>query len=150
MNRAGRDTLALLDYQLRKQNVTVEQSFDPDAEPVWGREPAIRGIWMNLCLNAMQAMPAGGALRVRSQEQGQSVVFEVSDTGPGISPLHLDRIWDPFFTTKPPGVGTGLGLSITQRAVHRHSGTIQVESQPGRGARFTVELPHHGAGGQGG
>ena len=118
-----------------------------DARPVWGREAAIRGIWMNLCMNAVQAMPEGGTLSLRTLARPLSVVFEISDTGPGIAPQHLERIWDPFFTTKPPGKGTGLGLSIAQRAVQSHGGSIEVHTATGQGARFTVELPHQGSGG---
>jgi signal transduction histidine kinase len=148
VNRAGRDTISLLNYQLRKQDISVEEQLDARVPPIWGRESGIRGIWMNLCMNAVQAMRSGGTLTVRSEARLHSVAFEVIDTGPGIPRQHLDRIWDPFFTTKPPGEGTGLGLSITQRSVHRHGGTIEVHTAPGQGARFTVELPHHGPGGE--
>jgi len=102
---------------------------------------------MNLCMNAVQAMTEGGTLTVRTRRRGEMAIVEVADTGPGIHPAHIDRIWDPFFTTKPVGKGTGLGLSITQRVVSRHGGRIQVESTLGQGARFTVELPIAGPGG---
>ena len=103
---------------------------------------------MNLCMNAVQAMPEGGQLTVRTSHSGERVRIVVEDDGPGISPDHQPRIWDPFFTTKPVGQGTGLGLSITQRIVVSHGGSIQVESQPGAGTRFTVSLPLQGVGGQ--
>jgi len=119
-------------------------------QPIWGREAAIRGIWMNLCINAVQAMPDGGTLTLRTRANGERMAFEIEDTGPGIARQHLDRIWDPFFTTKPPGRGTGLGLSITQRAVERHGGAIDVQTEIGKGTRFIVELPLHGPGGQSG
>jgi signal transduction histidine kinase len=75
------------------------------------------------------------------------VTLEIEDTGPGIQTHHLDRIWDPFFTTKPIGQGTGLGLSITRQTVTRFGGTIRVESRPDEGARFIIELPVQGPGG---
>jgi len=101
-------------------------------------------------LNAVQAMPKGGTLAVRTRRAGASLRLEIEDTGPGISDSHLDRIWDPFFTTKPPGQGTGLGLSITQRIVTRHGGRIRAENRSEGGARFIVELPVEGPGGLGG
>jgi two-component system NtrC family sensor kinase len=104
---------------------------------------------MNLCLNAVQAMSSGGHLRVTTARLGDDRVgIRVEDDGPGIAPEHLHRIWDPFFTTKPVGQGTGLGLSITQRIVARHGGAIRVESAPGAGARFLIELPLQGSGGE--
>ncbi len=147
VNRAVRDTLSLLNHQMGKQRITVVQELDPAVPAVWGRESGIRGMCMNLMVNAVQAMKDGGTLTVRTRPAGSAVTLEVEDTGPGIQPQHLDRIWDPFFTTKPIGQGTGLGLSITRQAVERHGGTITVESHPGRGARFTIELPVKGIGG---
>ena len=104
---------------------------------------------MNLMMNAVHAMPAGGTLTVTTAAKEPAVALAVEDTGPGVAPQHLDLIWNPFFTTKPLGQGTGLGLSITQRIVARHGGTIRVENLPGRGARFVVELPIRGPGGIG-
>lgn len=147
VNRAASDTLSLLSYQTRKQGVTVVEELADDLPQVWGREGGVRGILMNLCMNAAQAMPDGGTLTIRTAPRDDGIVIEIGDTGVGIQPQHLDRIWDPFFTTKPTGQGTGLGLSITQRIVARHGGTIRVTSAPGQGARFVVELPLQGSGG---
>ncbi|HVP39121.1 MAG TPA: ATP-binding protein [Candidatus Saccharimonadales bacterium] len=149
LNRAVRDTLSLLRYQMRKQNVKAVEALEADLPTIWAREGGVRGVCMNLSMNAVQAMPTGGTLTVRTRRAGRGVVLEVQDTGPGISPEHLDRIWDPFFTTKPLGQGTGLGLSITQGIVVRHGGRIHVDSRPGGGARFVVELPIAGPGGDG-
>ena len=149
LNRAARDTLALLSFATRRQRIEVSVDLAPDLPPVWGREGGLRGVAMNLCMNAVQAMAGGGHLMVRTSRQGDDrVVLVVEDDGPGIAPEHLDRIWDPFFTTKPVGQGTGLGLSITQRAVDRHGGRVSVESTLGRGTRFTVTLPTQGSGGE--
>lgn len=141
LNRAASDTLALLGYATRKQGVRVQTELTDGLPLVWGREGALRGTLMNLCLNAVQAMPGGGQLWVRTRLENDHVVVEVEDDGPGIPPEHVHRIWDPFFTTKPVGQGTGLGLSITQRIVADHGGRIRVTSPPGRGACFTVTLP---------
>jgi signal transduction histidine kinase len=103
---------------------------------------------MNLMINAVQAMSGGGRLGVATARSGDNVRLSIEDTGVGIASEHLGRIWDPFFTTKPVGQGTGLGLSITSGLVSRHNGRIAVDSAPGRGARFDVELPIHGPGGE--
>ncbi len=148
LNRAALDTLALLRYATRKQGIVVNTQLTDGLPPVWGREGALRGTLMNLCLNAVQAMPSGGNLMVRTRATAEHVVYEVEDDGPGIAAEHLGHIWDPFFTTKPVGQGTGLGLSITQRIVTDHGGDIRVASTPGRGACFTVTLPVRSDGGE--
>lgn len=147
LNRAVRDTLLLLRFELRTQGIETVEQLDPDVPPIWAREAGVRGICMNLMINALQAMSGGGHLTVTTRRGIEHVHLSVLDTGTGISPEHIERIWDPFFTTKPVGQGTGLGLSITNRIVTRHGGRIGVESAPGRGARFDVELPVHGDGG---
>lgn len=149
LNRAVLDTLSLLRFQMRKCEVSVNEALDPSMPPVWAREGGLRGVCMNLMMNAVQAMAGGGQLTVITRADGETVLLQVEDTGPGIAPEHLDRIWDPFFTTKPVGQGTGLGLSITQRIVSRHGGSIRVESRPGEGARFIVRIPVQGPGGSG-
>jgi PAS domain S-box-containing protein len=150
LNRAVRDTLSLLDYETRKRGVRVIEELDEALPEIWARASGMRGVCMNLMLNAVQAMTErGGRLTVRTRADGAGIRFEVHDTGGGIEPADLERIWDPFFTTKPVGQGTGLGLSITQRVVARHGGTIRVESRPGEGARFIVWLPTAGPGGDG-
>ena len=95
----------------------------------------IEQVFLNLLLNALDAMPEGGDLRVTMRRQGPEVVVRVEDTGRGIDPEALDRVFDPFFTTKPLGKGTGLGLSICYGTVRDHGGTITVESTKGRGRR---------------
>jgi PAS domain S-box-containing protein len=149
LNRAVRDTLSLLNYQMSKQGIAVVQDLDPAAPPLWAREAGIRGMCMNLLMNAVQAMKDGGMLTVITRFAGSTVTLEIADTGPGIQPHHLDRIWDPFFTTKPIGQGTGLGLSITRQSVAHYGGTIRVESRPGEGARFILEFPVKNPGGAG-
>ncbi len=147
LNRAVRDTLGLLGYELRKRDIEAVESLDPELPQIWAREAAMRGICMNLMINAVQAMSGGGRLVVTTARGPDQVRLSIEDTGPGIAPEHLERIWDPFFTTKPVGQGTGLGLSITNSIVARHGGRITVQSAPGRGARFEVGLPIHGSGG---
>ena len=147
LNRAARDTLGLLGYELRKHGIEAIESLDPALPPIWAREAGMRGICMNLMINAVQAMSDGGRLAVTTACGPDHVWLTIEDTGPGIVADHLERIWDPFFSTKPVGQGTGLGLSITSRIVASHGGRIAVRSAPGGGARFEVELPIHGTGG---
>jgi signal transduction histidine kinase len=98
-------------------------------------------VFLNLFLNARDAMPSGGWLTVVTRVEGDRVIAEVADTGSGIPSEHLSRIYDPVFTTKAIGRGTGLGLSITYGIVHEHDGLIRCDSAPGQGTRFTVSLP---------
>ena len=101
---------------------------------------------MNLLTNAIDALPPGGqvTIRTRPSDDGKTVRIEVSDTGTGIDPAIRERIFDPFFTTKPLGQGTGLGLSISYGIIRDHGGRIEVESEMGKGTTFKVTLPVQG------
>jgi signal transduction histidine kinase len=101
----------------------------------------INQVFMNLLVNAAQAIEDKGLITVSSGRDGGQVWVEVSDTGKGIAPEHLHRIFDPFFTTKPVGKGTGLGLSVSYSVVQKHHGEIRVDSALGQGTRFRVILP---------
>jgi len=147
VNSAITDTFTLLGYQMKRQGVRPALQLAESLPLIWARGSGIRGVLMNLCMNAVQAMPEGGTLIARSRADGHSVVFEIEDSGPGIAPEHLQKIWNPFFTTKPVGQGTGLGLSITQRIISDHRGEVFAENLTGRGARFIVRLPVSGPGG---
>ncbi len=103
-------------------------------------------MWTNLVVNAIEAMPEGGELRLRTWGDPISVCVEVRDNGTGIPANVVRKIFDPFFTTKGVGEGTGLGLDTVQRIVNRHKGQVSVESEPGN-TRFTVRLPKQKAGG---
>jgi two-component system, NtrC family, sensor kinase len=98
-------------------------------------------VWMNLLVNAVHAVGRDGHIRISTRLEKQNVLVTISDTGKGIAPEHLDKIFEPFYTTKPAGEGTGLGLSISHDIVERHNGSISVESCPGLGTTFTVTLP---------
>jgi PAS domain S-box-containing protein len=148
LNRVVRDTLTLLRHELRKRKIEVVEELAPELPPIWAHEAAMREMCMNLAINAVQASSGGGRVTATTQSAADHVTIVIADTGAGISPEHLARIWDPFFTTKPVGQGTGLGLTITNRIVTQHGGRIEVESAPGKGASFSVELPVHGPGGE--
>jgi len=100
---------------------------------------------LNIAINAKEAMPDGGRLRIEASDEGDAVVIAVSDTGTGISEAVRDRIGRPFFSTKPRG--TGLGLSITRRIVEEHGGTLGIDSEPGRGTAVTIRIPRSTADG---
>jgi signal transduction histidine kinase len=99
-------------------------------------------VFLNLIVNAADAMPNGGTLSVRiDQPSAELVEIAIEDTGIGIEPRHLDRIFDAFYTTKERGKGTGLGLLVSQRIVREHGGSLRVHSELGKGTRFTISLP---------
>src|SRR5450830_251973 len=101
----------------------------------------INQVFMNLLINAVQAIEQHGRITIRTGQEGDNVWLEVQDTGQGIKPENLSRLFDPFFTTKPVGMGTGLGLSLSYGIVNKHHGRIEVHSQVGKGSSFRVCLP---------
>ena len=143
VNGAVESTLSLLRNELRHR-ATVEKDLRA-ARLVRTSTARLGQVFLNLIINAAQALDEAEVKRnrilVRTYDSGDDVVFEVSDNGPGIAPELLPRIFDSFFTTKPPGVGTGLGLPISQGIVRALGGEITVETQLGRGATFRVRLP---------
>jgi CheY-like chemotaxis protein len=145
LNDVIRRTLPLRSYELRVENIAVELELAAGLPPVLADETQIQQVILNLILNSQQAIEQsahGGTIRVRTSSAAQNAVFlEVSDSGAGISPEILHRVFNAFFTTKPAGVATGLGLSIAYGIVRDHGGRISVDSPPGEGARFTIEFP---------
>ena len=136
------DVLSLLEHQLKNGSIQVRKELMAPALLVQGIEYKLQQVFLNLFLNARDAMPRGGWLTIAtSLRDDGSAVVEISDTGSGIPPDQLSRIYDPFFTTKDIGKGTGLGLSITYGIVQEHSGTITCESAIGQGTRFVLTLP---------
>jgi PAS domain S-box-containing protein len=140
LNTIITDVLSLLEHQLEKGNIKLRRDLAPGPVLVEGYEFKLQQVFLNLILNARDAMPSGGWLTVTTRIDGAEAVAEVSDTGSGIPPEHLARIYDPFFTTKALGRGTGLGLSITYGIVREHEGVIHCDSTPGQGTRFTVRF----------
>jgi len=134
------DVLSLLEHQFEKGSVKIRRELSARPVPVVGFEFKLQQVFLNLFMNARDAMPSGGWLTIATRVEGDEAVAEVSDTGTGIAPEHLDRIYDPFFTTKPIGQGTGLGLSISYGIVREHDASIQCQSAPGQGTRFTLRF----------
>jgi PAS domain S-box-containing protein len=141
VNRAVRETLALVEPQLRSSQVRIETHLADDLPPVHGDAGKLQQVFLNFFFNARDAMPNGGRLRVHTRAQDGRVQVEISDTGVGISREHMSKIYDPFFTTKTTGRGTGLGLAVTYGIMQEHNGSIHVSSNPGHGTTFVLEFP---------
>lgn len=134
-----RETASLVQAQARTQGIALSLDLPGDLPEVVADRDQMKQVFLNLLLNACQAMPEGGELSVRGYVSGGSLCFEIRDTGTGIKAQDLDNIFNPFYTTKADG--TGLGLALSYAVVESHSGTISVKSEEGRGSVFTLALP---------
>jgi len=143
LNKVLQDTLSLLARQALFLNIRIVKEWDPDLPPVLADRPQLQQVFMNILLNAVQAMEERGtiAITTRRNSVDDFVEVQIADTGCGIPPDKIDQIFDPFFTTKSSGHGTGLGLSIAYGIVTKHRGNITLESTVGKGSTFTVRLP---------
>jgi two-component system NtrC family sensor kinase len=145
VNKVIHDTLALLEHQFKTTRIQVDNELSDHLPTIHGNAGRLQQVFLNLFLNAKDAMPEGGTLRIASSN-GEAVSVKVSDTGSGIAQEHIQRIYDPFFTTKAApregqGKGTGLGLSVTYGIIQEHAGKIRVESRPGEGTTFYLDFP---------
>jgi PAS domain S-box-containing protein len=134
------DVLSLLEHQFKGSRIQVRRELSATHD-VQGFEYKLQQVFLNLFLNARDAMPKGGWLSVTTRSTDEGVTVEVGDTGTGIPSEHMARIYDPFFTTKADGAGTGLGLSVTYGIVQEHGGALACDSAVGQGTRFTLTLP---------
>ncbi|TNF23339.1 MAG: PAS domain-containing sensor histidine kinase [Deltaproteobacteria bacterium] len=134
------ETLTFLETRCARQRVELVQDLAP-VPTVAGNPGQLKQVLVNLVVNALHAMPDGGTLTVRCRPDGDAVALEVADTGVGMPPEVAAQVFDPFFTTRDIGEGTGLGLSVSHGIIVAHGGTIEVRSEPGRGASFSVRLP---------
>ncbi len=141
LNTVIEETLALVAHPFRNAHVQVIQALKSDLPMVLGSGNRLQQVFLNLFLNAKDAMPSGGMIEVRSGATNGYVEVEVTDTGLGISGENLQRIFDPFFTTKAMGRGTGLGLSVSYGIIKEHAGKIEARSTPGKGTSFRLEFP---------
>ncbi len=146
LNQVVEEAVELLAYQLRVDDMAVSLDLGDDLPDLWADPHQLHQVVINLVSNAHDAMreessPRGLTLATRYDRGRRRVILRVADTGRGMTPEVQARIFEPFFTTKPPGQGTGLGLPLCQGIVEGHGGSIQVESQPGEGTAFLVELP---------
>ncbi|OGD26448.1 MAG: hypothetical protein A2V57_02795 [Candidatus Aminicenantes bacterium RBG_19FT_COMBO_65_30] len=134
------EILSLIDYKLKNMNIRLALELAP-VPPFYAQGERLQQVFINIILNALDAMPRGGDLSIRLSLENGAAVVRIADTGTGIKPEHLSRIFDPFFTTKGVGKGTGLGLSISYAIIKEHEGHIEVQSEVGRGSMFTITLP---------
>ncbi|MGQ9853907.1 MAG: sensor histidine kinase, partial [Candidatus Oleimicrobiaceae bacterium] len=137
-------SLFLVRHQIALQNINVVEGYEEGLPPIMADSKQMQQVLLNLVINAAQAMPEGGELRIsayHAHDRDSHVVIEIQDTGVGIPPENLPRIFDPFFTTKANQKGTGLGLSVVSSIVAKHGGRIDVESMVGKGSTFRVFMP---------
>jgi signal transduction histidine kinase len=141
VNRIISESLSLVDPMLKTARINVHAQLKPSLPAVYGNSGKLQQVFMNLIMNARDAMPRGGELTITTESENSAVRVEVSDNGMGIPAEHLNKIFDPFFTTKATSRGTGLGLAVTYGIIQEHSGLIQVDSVVGRGTTFRLEFP---------
>ncbi len=146
VNRALQETVQLVRFQAQNRDIQIHEEYAPDLPEITADEPGLRQVFLNLLINAMQATKAGGRIVVRTARQPDSVRIVVEDTGCGIVPADLPRLFEPFFSKRPAGQGTGLGLFISNTLIRQMGGSIQVDSLVGKGSSFVVELPVERAG----
>jgi len=143
LNELAGELLDFLAPQAERARIRLRREFDPALPRVEVDPNLFRQAILNLLVNAQQVMPGGGEITVRTQSNGQTVRLSVTDTGPGIPVEHREKIFSLYFSTKPGG--TGLGLPMVKKIVEEHRGTVEVESQPRRGATFTLCLRKTGS-----
>jgi len=141
VNDVVRKTIPLLERQKAFQQISVQEHLQSNLPLVDADMNRLQQVLLNLSLNACEAMHDGGTMTISTSAEGDKVVLKVIDTGCGIKEEHIDHIFEPFFSTKPVGKGTGLGLSVSYGIVQRHGGTLEAESEFGKGATFTIVLP---------
>lgn len=145
VNQVIEKALSLVSHQAKLERIQVTKELNPSLPVLWADFDQLRQVFVNLILNAIQATENGGTLTLRTfpaNERG--VRLEIEDTGSGISPENLRKLFTPFFTTKEKGQGVGLGLTVAHEIIERHGGRIKVESKEGKGTTFTVLLPGRG------
>jgi PAS domain S-box-containing protein len=145
LNQVLLETLELRRYTIRVQQIEIELALDPELPVTWGDPFQLQQVFLNLIANAEQALTGWAGtkrLMLGTARAGDRLLVTVADTGGGIAPEDVNRIFNPFFTTKGVGKGTGLGLSISDGIVREHGGSIRVETRPGAGATFIIDLPY--------
>lgn len=134
-------SLRLLEHQMNGRLITLKREYHATTDDVHGEEAQLQQAFMNLFLNAVEAVGSNGEVCVSTENHGPHLKVFVRDSGPGITPENLSHLFEPFFTTKKNG--TGLGLAISQRIIEEHRGQIEVRSETGKGSVFVISLPHN-------
>jgi signal transduction histidine kinase len=142
VNDVVEKSIAIVDHQLSLGNVSIESELADHIPEISGNANQLQQVLMNLMINAQQAMgEEGGTVTVATLVEANSILITVSDTGPGIEADVAEKIFEPFYTTKPAGQGTGLGLSVTYGIIQDHGGNISVSRAENSGAKFIITLP---------
>ncbi len=143
LNGVIEKALAIVEHQAGLQEVKVVRQFSSELPRIMGDPDKLQQVFVNMAINAFQAMPDGGELTLTTGKasDGKMVKVEITDTGCGIPEEYITKLFDPFFTTKETGKGTGLGLSVSHGIIEQHSGTIEVKSSVGKGTTFIILLP---------
>ncbi|ABQ27727.1 two-component system sensor histidine kinase NtrB [Geotalea uraniireducens] len=141
LNKILNEVLELVRHKARNEKIEIQESMQPDLPMIKGDEAGLRQVFMNLTMNALQAIDGPGMIKIATFDQNGVVTATICDSGCGIPSSLMDQIWDPFFTTKDVGQGLGLGLAVTYNIIKKHGGEIHVESKHGEGSKFTVRLP---------
>ena len=146
LNLSLGEAVSLVETLLRKANVQIVCELEPGLPPIWASPDHLHVVWLNLLLNARDAIEEKGdegTIQVTSHRRDDRIVVRIADTGVGMSVEMLKHVYEPFFTTKGPGRGTGLGLFTCYRTLERHGGDIRVDSLEGEGTVFRISLPVH-------
>jgi len=141
VNRLVNEVLELVRHKARYDKVEICVDWCDELPPVAGDAAALRQVFLNLVMNAIQAIDGPGLVEISTGREGEMVVVRVRDNGCGIAPEAIDQVWNPFFTTKSVGQGLGLGLAVSYNIVKKHDGDVEVESEIGKGTCFSVRLP---------
>ncbi len=140
LSESLQEIISLIDYKLKALNINLELNLSP-LKPIYAQGERLQQVFINIILNAIDAMPKGGMLKIDLSQMNNEAIIKISDTGAGIRDQYLPHIFDPFFTTKGVGKGTGLGLSISHAIIKEHEGDIAVQSEAGKGSCFTISVP---------
>ena len=135
------EAIHLISHEAQNRNIRIVRQMEPPPEPIWSDPYQLRQVLLNLLTNAIHAVNSEGTITIAIENVGDCRTITVSDTGPGIPRENLDKIFEPFFSTKSPGKGTGLGLFVSRGIVEKLGGSIEVASKIGQGARFSVRIP---------
>jgi two-component system NtrC family sensor kinase len=141
INEVVRRTVQLIRNQKSFEGIVIVENMGENLPDIDGDMNRLQQVILNFTLNACEAMPHGGTLTVTTLQVDNEVRLEITDTGHGIKPEVMERIFEPFFTTKPVGQGTGLGLAVSYGIIQQHGGSIEVESEEGKGTKFIIALP---------
>lgn len=140
LNQLLEEALSLFEHELELKGIRIIKDYSPNLPLIFLEPDSIKQVFINLVLNAQEAMPRGGELRITTKKDESFILIKFSDTGCGIKRENLDKIFEPFFTTKDNSGGMGLGLATSCEIIKRHKGQISVESQEGKGTIFTIRL----------